>query len=208
MKKLAVILFCFFTVVALQAEPIQWEYKVAILPEADTLEDMLDSYGSMGWELTSVSDNNTAIFKRSYSETKAQVINDLYDTYCNPSGLFSIEYANEYIWAKSDEKRVAELKEYFQLPNVFVEGIRSVNQKTIISIIYKVPAEYLNKNIYSEKDIENIFLSMEEYIYNMPIGEDNKIDGLIVAELADQAVGFLSFIYTAEDDDWDINIGV
>lgn len=208
MKGLAIILLCFFTVTALSAEPIQWEYKVAILPETDALEDMLDSYGSMGWELTSVSDDNTAIFKRPYSETKAQVINDLYDTYCNPSGLFSIEYANEYVWAKSDEKRVEELKEYFQLPNVFVEGIRSVNQKTIISIIYKVPAEYLNKNIYSEKDIENIFLSMEEYIYNIPIGEDSRIDGLIVAELADQAVGFLSFIYTAEDDDWDINIGV
>lgn len=207
MKRLAIILFCFFTIAALSAEPIQWEYKVATLPEIEALEDMLDSYGSMGWELTSVSDDNTAIFKRPYSETKTQVINNLYATYCNPSEIHSIEYANE-VWAKSDENRIAELKEYLQLPRVFIKNMYSINQQTMIDIIYKVPTEYLYNNFYSEKDIEDILLSIKQYIQDLPIGNDKRIDGLIVAEIGEQAVGFLSFIYTAEDDDWDINIGV
>lgn len=207
MKKLITVLLCFFSIAALHAEPIQWEYKVTTLPENADLQKMLDSFGTMGWELISISDENIAIFKRQYSETKAKVINDMYAAYCNPSGLFSIEYANEYVWNKSDEKRVNELKEYLRLPRVF-EYVRSVNQKTTINIIYKVPSEYLNENMYSEKEIKDLLLSMKPYVYGLPIGEDKRIEGRVVAELENQPVGFLSFIYTAEDDNWDINIGV
>ena len=132
--------------------------------------------------------------------------------YCSPSSLLAIEDRDEMLYFTTDKERLLEVENYLDSFGMKVDFLSVMDQKTYFEIHTILPPEFKYGNQYSKDEVKAFLLAMRPYIYGFPVGKDERIEGTIAvglyAENSIQYVGFIDFVYTANDREWNINIGV
>ena len=186
------------------------------------IEKELDILAEDGWELVTIYNNNGAyaVLKRQYDKEQYAIMEtELTDNinnalYCNP--IIWIDMDTQQSSELFSPSRENEIKTYFSSLGFDNNSISVIKQDNAVDIVisYRNPNQFRKgPYMYSSNDIREYLTTMEPLVLNMPIEENESINGILAVNLSyiedsPEYVGYLNFKYSADTETWETKIEV